>query len=96
MRWDDDSDLTIVPGRVEAAKHAKGLVRWEYLCRGACSFMDDTDENSTVHLEEEDEENHETEGQPNRWKRCVSGVKLVVSLCINIQYEIIVMPMRLD
>ena len=83
VKWDDDSDLTN-PGRVDAARHAKVLVRWEYRCRGACSFIDKNDEALMVHVEEEDQENNVIEAeQPNRGKRCFSGVKLVVSLIMH-------------
>lgn len=78
VKWDDDSDLTVYAGRVEAARDARVLVRWEYRCRGACSFVEeDDDENeeaSTVPLEERDQDNESEDEQPNCWKRCASGV----------------------
>lgn len=59
------------------------LVRWEYVCRGVCSFqLSDEEMDAGEMLEQEDAIDVEDVENPDRWHRCGTNVKLVVSTSV--------------
>ena len=84
VKWDEHSGLSINPGRSEAASQIRVLYRWEYICRGVCSFVlsDDEGELEGANVRDVMEIAEGEEGQeehPDRWHKCRTNVKLVVS-----------------
>ncbi|KAF8589640.1 hypothetical protein K439DRAFT_1612645 [Ramaria rubella] len=69
---------------LDAIAQGKVVYRWNYVCRGACSLLNDSDDSEMYALqmlgEEGRKQQEPEEDEPmNRWQNCGTGVKLMMS-----------------